>query len=177
MPLYHLHLDRLAQEVAPALSVEDSLVDLASRDVVVAGQGSRVVSLSGADIEIGFAAIVGNVNLTVPRKMQESAHAWVGGVTRGQGDVLDRVHSTSILGPCLVQFSAVGVTELTNVQIRVNLDVGDAEARGLQKQTDAGGDDALANAGDDTWETVSAGRVYSEDIRVTNLPKPERTSS
>ena len=47
-----------------------------------------------------------------------------------------------------------------DIDIRVNLDARDCQASSLQKQASAGGNNALANTGDDTcgpWSAIGAG--------------------
>jgi hypothetical protein len=56
-------LDRLAEVVAPALLFNHVRVDLAGRDVVVAREGDVEVALVVAEVEIGFAAVVEDVDL------------------------------------------------------------------------------------------------------------------
>jgi hypothetical protein len=50
-------LDCLAQVVAPALALNDVLVDLAGRDIILARQGDVEVALVVAQIKIDLAAI------------------------------------------------------------------------------------------------------------------------
>ena len=52
---YDLH--RLAEIVALALALDDVLVDLAGRDVVVAGEGDVEVALVVTKVEVDFTAI------------------------------------------------------------------------------------------------------------------------
>ena len=59
-------LHRLAQIVAPALPLDDMLVDLAGRDVVRARQGDVQVALVVAEIEVGLAAVGQDEDLAVP---------------------------------------------------------------------------------------------------------------
>ena len=58
-------LDRAAQEVAVALSGDDSRVDLAGGDVVAARQVLVDEALVVSQVEIGFSAIVGDVTFAV----------------------------------------------------------------------------------------------------------------
>lgn len=59
-------LHGLTQIVAPALALDDLLVDLAGRDVVVAGEGDVEVALVIAEIEIDFTAVGEDEDLAVP---------------------------------------------------------------------------------------------------------------
>ncbi len=61
-------LHRLAEVVAAALALDDVLVDLARGDVVVLGEGHVEVALVVAQVQVGLAAVVENVDL-----------AWAGG--------------------------------------------------------------------------------------------------
>jgi hypothetical protein len=55
-----------AQVVALALALDDVLVDLARRDVVVASEGDVEVALVVAEIEVDFAAVGEDKNLAMP---------------------------------------------------------------------------------------------------------------
>lgn len=52
------NLDRLAQIVAFSFPIDDMLVDLASGDIAISGQGDVEVALVVAQVEINFAAVV-----------------------------------------------------------------------------------------------------------------------
>jgi hypothetical protein len=58
------NLDSLAEVVATALALNDMLVDLAGGDVVVTGKGDIEVALVVAEVEVGLASVVENVDLT-----------------------------------------------------------------------------------------------------------------
>jgi len=60
-------LNRLAEIVADTLSLDDRLVNLARRDVVIACEGCEEVALVVAEIEIHFAAVIRHVDLAVSR--------------------------------------------------------------------------------------------------------------
>ena len=59
------HLDGAAQIVAPALFLDDGVVDLAGGDVVVARHAARGEPFVVAQIEVGLAAVVGDEDLAV----------------------------------------------------------------------------------------------------------------
>src|SRR5262249_29823808 len=59
------HLDRPSEVVAVALLLDDRVVDLAGRHVVVAGHPARGEPLVMAQIQIGLAAVVGDEDLAV----------------------------------------------------------------------------------------------------------------
>lgn len=59
-------LHRLAQIIALALALDDLLVDLARRDVVVARQGNVEVALVVAEIQVDFAAVGEDEDFAMP---------------------------------------------------------------------------------------------------------------
>lgn len=61
-------LHSLAQVVALSLTLDDVLVDLAGRDVVVAGEGDVEVTLVVAEIEIDFTAVGEDEDFAVPAR-------------------------------------------------------------------------------------------------------------
>jgi hypothetical protein len=61
-------LHRLAEIVAFALALDDMLVDLARRDVVLARQGDVEVALVVAQVEVDFAAVGEDENFAVPAR-------------------------------------------------------------------------------------------------------------
>lgn len=60
------HLHRPTEVVAPALALNNELVDLAGRDVVFAGDGDVQVALVIAQIEVDLAAVVKDEDFAVP---------------------------------------------------------------------------------------------------------------
>ncbi len=59
------HLDRPSEVVAPALLLDDRVVDLAGGHVVVARHPARRETLVVAEIQVGLAAVVGHEDLAV----------------------------------------------------------------------------------------------------------------
>src|SRR5512135_2135441 len=59
------HLDGLAEVLALALLADDGLVDLAGRPVVRLGRLGRSEALVVAEVEVGFGAVVGDIDLAV----------------------------------------------------------------------------------------------------------------
>jgi len=59
-------LDRLPQVVAPALALDNMLVDFTGRNVVVARQGDVEVALVVAEIEVDLAAVGEDEDFAVP---------------------------------------------------------------------------------------------------------------
>jgi hypothetical protein len=70
-------LHRLAQVVALALALNDMLVNLARRDVIVARQGDVQVALVVAEIEVDFAAIGENEDFAMPARLSTPSCAHV----------------------------------------------------------------------------------------------------
>lgn len=58
-------LDRLSEIIAPALTLDDMLVDLARCDVVLACQGDIEIALVVSEIEVDFSAVVEDKDFTV----------------------------------------------------------------------------------------------------------------
>lgn len=66
------HLDRLTKIVTATFPLDDMLVDLARRDVVLAGKGDIKVTFIVAEIEVNFSAVVEDKAFTVPGRMLAS---------------------------------------------------------------------------------------------------------
>jgi len=60
------HLHGAAEVVASPLALDDGLVDLAGRDVVLAGDGDVQVALVVAQVEVDFAAVVEDEDFAMP---------------------------------------------------------------------------------------------------------------
>lgn len=70
---YDLH--RLAKVIALALALDNVLVNLAGGDVVVAGEGDVEIALVVAEIEVDFAAVGEDEDLTMPeRRLATATH-------------------------------------------------------------------------------------------------------
>jgi hypothetical protein len=106
-------LDRLAEVVAAALTLNDVLVDLARCDVVLAGEGDVEVALVVAEIEVDLAAVGEDENLAVPARCSVTV-----GVEPGAASVLLGVHGAGI-----------------DIEVGVDFDRRDLEAERLEQKT------------------------------------------
>lgn len=62
------NLNSLSEIVTATLTLDNVLVDLAGGDVLVAREGNVEIALVVSKIEVNFAAVVEDVDFTVPLK-------------------------------------------------------------------------------------------------------------
>lgn len=108
-------LHSAAEVVTSSLLLNDMLIDLAGRDVVLARERDVQVAFVVAEIEINFAAVVENEDFAVSDKvLRQSCPPSFCSEAR---HILSRRHGSRI-----------------NVHVRIDLDRGDLETQGLEQQ-------------------------------------------
>lgn len=108
-------LNRLAEVIAPTFLFNNMRVDFTGRDVVIPGQGDVEVSLVIAEIKVGFAAVVEDIDFAWKRR-------------RGLGYGF-------IMGDPGLTVLRWGHSSRINVHIRINLDGSDLETGRFEQQT------------------------------------------
>jgi hypothetical protein len=168
-------LHRTSEVVTATLTLNDVLIDLARRDVVLARQRDVEVALVVSKIEIDLTAIVQNEDFTVS----------------GENDQLDSClpvkHGFNLLGGC----HGSGI----NVHVRIDLNARDLEANSLEQQPGGRGctkrnqpaipshhsrkcamkltNDALSNAGDDSYKHYVSKVLVLKSLQVVQWPLPD----